>query len=499
LTRAAILITVCVAVAAAAVETISGFGRRSGWRALETQLLDEVKAGSLQGLLRARVAAARVLADQPSNAAVIGQLAFISAWLADEYGLRAGPEAEEALARLQALPDRRPADADSTAALLALGRGDRDRAAAMALATSRQDRSDVRPLLVLARARALAGDPLGASKAAEAAAVRAPKAGAPLVSWAEARLDLGQTAAAQKTLHDLVLRIPEHSRALLLLQEAEEARPNAPATTLSPAVEAACARDGAVSPVLAVACDLARASVARAAGDRARALEHLRAIPARKVTEPRQLARAALQLAQVGLIDEADVLATQAARLASDTMPALAWARIAITLGRGELALPPPDLPITCAETRLIAARAAFASAGSGALEKYLQQLPPALVKADADLVALSQANAPGKPAPPTGGTINPVQAYALGVRARLSSDPATAVQWLTHALLGHGDACRAAGEYTAAARLAGVPLTDDLTHLRAVNTRCRNLTLPPPPSPPPRKPRTAKARAPVR
>ena len=151
------MITACVAVTAAGVETATGFRRRSGWRALEKQLVDEVKEGSLQGLLRARIAAARVLAAEPRNALVIGQLAFVSAWLADEYGLRSGPEAEEALARLQALADHRPADVDTTAALLALGRGDRARAAALALATSRQDRDDLRPLLVLARARSLAG------------------------------------------------------------------------------------------------------------------------------------------------------------------------------------------------------------------------------------------------------------------------------------------------------------------------------------------------------
>jgi hypothetical protein len=544
-TRAAIAITACVAFAAAAVETVSGFGRRSGWRALEKQLLEEVKDGSLQGLLRARVAAARVLADRPDHAQVIGQLAFVSAWLADEYGLRSGPEAEEALARLTVLADHRPADADSTRALLALSRGDRTQAASLALATSRQDRHDPRPLLVLARARALAGDPLGASKAAEAAVVRAPKAGAPLVSWAEARLDLGQLAAAKKTLHDLVLRVPEHSRALLLLQQTESgsepasvasrSRPadrgaGAGAGVLAPEVESACTRDGAVSPVVATACDLMRATARRTAGQRGRALEHLRAVPPRKLTEPRQLARAALLLAQAGRIDEAEALASQAARLAAETLPMLAWARLAITLGRGELALPPPDLTPSCAETRLVAARATLAAGGPGALADHLKKLPVALVKADADLLALAQVTELGRPLPPekmtgttaatggtaaadptTGGTaptvpatpgsrpdgsqaINPVQAYALGIRSRLAGDAATAVLWLASALEGHGDACRAAGEYTAAARLAGHQVTTELDHLRAMNTRCLNLTIPPPP-PPPRKPRTPRSR----
>ena len=452
-------------------------------------MVSELQEGSLQGLLRARIAAARILAAEPDNAAVIGQLAFTSAWLAHEYGLRAEREAEEALVRLRALPERLPRDLDVTGALLALHRGERERALQLAVATSRQDREDVRPLLVLARTRSLAGDPLGAAKAAEAAVVRAPRAAAPLYAWAEARFDLGHVAAAAKTLRDLLARVPDHSRALLLL---EQARPAS-----APALEAACRRDGAVSPVVAAGCDLASASTARARGDRKQALEHARAVGPRQATEPRVLARAALVLAQLGLEDEADALAVAAARRAAEPMTSLIWARIALALGRGELALPPAGLIAGCAETRLVAARSALAAGGPAALTETLTGLGQGALTADADLRALALLTPAGR-SPPAAETDpaaaqDPVRAYAEGLQARLTGDARAAARWLSAALDGHGDACRAAGEYLVAARQAGQVITTELDPLRAVNIRCLNLALPPPPA----TAKKAKARAP--
>jgi hypothetical protein len=486
LTRPAIVITACVAVIAAGVETTSRFRRRAGWRALQAQMDGDWQEGSLQGLLRARIAGARVLASEPENAPVVAQLAFISAWLAHAYGLRATREAEEAVARLSALPDRRPIDVDLPAALLALDRGERRRALELAVAASRQDREDLRPLLVLSRARALAGDPLGASKAAEAAIVREPRAGAPQLAFADARLALGHGPAAEKALREVLGQVPDHGPALLLWERARQARPGPATADDARAVEAlaaACRRDGAVSPVLAAGCDLVAASAARAAGDRPRALELVQAAAGRKSDEPEVLARAALLLAQLGRVDQADALATAAARTAAAEMPALAWAHIAISLGRGELALPPPGLTPACNETRLVAARAALTAAGPPALAQLLTSLGPAATAADADLRALATlVKADGAAEAAAGAVVGPVQAYALGLRARLAGDVAGAARWLAGALDGHGDACRAAGEYVAAARRAGQTVTTELDRVRAVNTQCQNLALPPPP-----------------
>jgi hypothetical protein len=499
LTRAAIVIVAFLAAISAAVEVATRYRQGSGWRTLETQMRGDLQEGSLQGLLRARIAAARILAAEPDNARVTGQLAFISAWLAHQYGLRSGREAEQALARLGALSDREQRDLDVTGALLALDQGQRDRALQLAVATARQDSSnddgddgpaDLRPLLVLARIRALAGDPMGASKAAEAAIVREPHANAPLLAFAEARLDLGHHAPAEKSLRDVLARVPDHSRAILLLHLARQAAPAAAPEGFE-ALVGACRRDGAVSPVVAAACDLVFASTARAAGKRGAALEHALAAANRKISEPRVLAGTALVLAQLGRVDEADRLAEVAARTAAAQLPALAWARVAITLGRGELALPPPGLLPGCQETRLLAARAALIAGGPSALSTFLADLGPPAQTADADLRALSQltvsaAAAAGKTRPPAVAE-GPVAAYAQGLRARLAGDAPAAVRWLSAALDGHGDACRAAGEYLAAARLANHPITNELDPIRSVNGRCQNLVVPPPPPPPKR------------
>jgi hypothetical protein len=591
LTRAAILIVAFVAAISAAVELATRYRQGSGWRALETQMRRDLHEGSLQGLLRARIAAARVLAAEPDNAPIVAQLGFISAWLAHRYGLRSGREAEQALARLGGLSGHEQRDLDMIGALLALDKGQRERALQLAVATARLDPAtlaeegasdaptDLRPLLLLARARALAGDPMGASKAAEAAIVREPHANAPLLAFAEARLDLHHLAPAEKAVRDVLARVPDHGPAILLLHRIQQATPGAPADPAAfEALVDACRRDGAVSPVVGAACDLAFATAARAAGKRGPAQEHALAAAGRKIGEPRVLARTALVLAQLGRIDEADGLASLAARTASADLPPLAWARAAITLGRGELALLPPGLPPACPETRLVAARAALIAGGPSALGAILADLGPAAPSADADLRALSalttSATAGNRPRPgaagagtaSAGGTTSaggtsaaagipsaaagipsaaagippsagnppapagippaaagnalvgktpfaaaspalgspssegPVAAYAHGLRARLAGDAPTAVRWLSAALDGHGDACRAAGEYLAAARLANHPVTTELDRIRAVNTRCPHLAVPPPAAParkprPPRPARPAAAR----
>ena len=71
----------------------------------------------------------------------------------------------------------------------------------------------------------------------------------------------------------------------------------------------------------------------------------------------------------------------------------------------------------------------------------------------------------------------DPFRSYLEGVRANLAGDVAEAARRLAHALSGHGDACRAAGEYIDALKLLKRP--DDpkaFTALRAENSTCVNL-----------------------
>jgi hypothetical protein len=157
-------------------------------------------------------------------------------------------------------------------------------------------------------------------------------------------------------------------------------------------------------------------------------------------------------------------------------MPILVRARAAVALGRGELAWLPvaPGDP----EARLLVARAALASGGPAALGRVLRGLDASALAASPDLRALSVLVKEGSPAADPVAA-DPVRAYAEGLRARLDGDTPGAVRWLAAALDGHGDACRAAGEYVAALEALGQPLGDELAPLRAVNRGCVNLTRP--------------------
>jgi hypothetical protein len=145
-------------------------------------------------------------------------------------------------------------------------------------------------------------------------------------------------------------------------------------------------------------------------------------------------------------------------------MPALIWARIAVTLGRG-LPVPGETAPANGSTTRVIAARAAFASGGARALEGW-----PADPLNDPDLRLYLAKRLPAD-------TRGPVADYLLGVRARLEGDQLLAATKLHGALDGHADACRAAGEYVAAVRALGREIDlPALEPLRLANAGCAHL-----------------------
>ncbi|HVZ73394.1 MAG TPA: hypothetical protein VHJ20_13530, partial [Polyangia bacterium] len=139
--------------------------------------------------------------------------------------------------------------------------------------------------------------------------------------------------------------------------------------------------------------------------------------------------------------------------------------------------------------------RAAFATGGSAALAARLESTGADVVAADADLAALAQLAVPAGAAPPEGALgaimkapkvttdlakIPPAEAYAEGMHARLGGDSSRAAELFSHALAGHADACRAAGEYIAALRaLKRHADNAAFAALRVENSGCVNL--PPP------------------
>ena len=127
-------------------------------------------------------------------------------------------------------------------------------------------------------------------------------------------------------------------------------------------------------------------------------------------------------------------------------------------------------------ESRLLAARAALAAGGAGALASTLASLPPPIVAADRDLLLLTRLGSARDAGGPSRGD-EPLRDYIDGLRAKLDGDLAKAVERFGRALSGHGDACRAAGEYIATMGLLKrtVP-SEALTALRAENNGCVNV-----------------------
>jgi hypothetical protein len=234
--------------------------------------------------------------------------------------------------------------------------------------------------------------------------------------------------------------------------------------------------------VIKAGCLIHAAAAARLRGDRAKALGHALAAAAIPIEDVRTPSRNAWILAQLGQIDRAQELVARAAQRAGGRMAPLAWARLALTLGRGQPAAQPRWLRVGHPETLLLAARAAFAGAGPAALARVIDHAGKSARAGDPDLRALSGLSGPASAAVPEGDELlGPVQAYVAGLRARLRGDLEAAARLLGRALSGHGDACRAAGEYLVVMRMLRRPLGRELEALAATNHDCLNLALPPP------------------
>jgi hypothetical protein len=238
-----------------------------------------------------------------------------------------------------------------------------------------------------------------------------------------------------------------------------------------------CAGDRGRPSAIAAACAIARAERERRAGSRAQARTDAEAIARTVPDEPRLLARAALVLAQLGAVDQASALVARARRLAAPETPLLAWATATVALGRGRAgALPAGPRPAN-PETALVVARSALAAGGVGALGVALRGLPPETKARDADLARLGQLATRKPRTPLVGAGDDPMQAYLEGLAAQLDGNLVKSAERFAKALSGHGDACRAAGEYVAALRAQKQrPDPAVFIRLRDENARCVNL-----------------------
>ena len=494
----AVLVAIMVTIAGIA-ELATWVRSRSRWTRYREELVHEVESGSLPRLLKARALANRLLAGKPDRDTQ-AVLAITNAFLASTYGLPTGPEAQAQIDACKAESSGTPwrnAILGAAQAMVTMSSGDLPSARAYAQRAAEATPGETYPLLALAMVNARSGAMVAANKMLEALMVREPGLNPAVALWAEVRIDLSDAGSALPVLRALVARAPDNTRAQLLLSEAERAlgsavagsgpekdTPSALENAEAASLAMACATDAGASPAIAAGCEIDSAAAARLAGLRDLARTHALRAATMAASEPRVLAMNAQILAQLGQIDQAAKLAEDAARLADSKMPALAWARLGIGLGRGGVEVVPPTLRVSSPDTRLFAARAAFAAGGASNLATFLAHLQvPRAADPDLDLLArCATAKSSNRHArldsDDEAKLRGPVGAYVAGVLARLDGDPRTAANQLSLALDGHGDACRAAGEYLAALRALKRPPPPEAAFrpLQAANTLCINL-----------------------
>jgi tetratricopeptide (TPR) repeat protein len=479
--------------------------RRSDAEGMRAELRVDVERGGIGDLAKAQTRGRRILVTTPTDGETIAALAFTEAVLAADYGMGTVPQAVALLARRT---DEKAPEEDFIApmksaahALVLLRAGDREAARRESTRAAASAPGSPYPLYALGRARAVAGDLPGAARALEAAIVGSPGFFAARVSWAEVELDLGEAKAARQALRAVLAQSPQDLRAQLLLEEANEAddsakeagKDAAPSTTparCQAGAETDRGRSTQFPPAFfQAACALGAASRARRSGSRTVALVRAKEAAASAPEEPRLLARIALELAQLGAVDRAATVLARARRLAAPETVGLAWAGVAVALGRGRApALPEGKRPAD-PETGLLAARASLAAGGVGELGQVLDRMGAGAISADADLLLLArlrESSLTEEAAPTTArgrrgaaetDEDDPLRAYVDGLWAQLHGDHAAAAERFWHALSGHGDACRAVGEYVATLRALKLPADPSAWRaLPAENAGCVNL-----------------------
>ncbi|HJX62766.1 MAG TPA: hypothetical protein VJ860_02305 [Polyangia bacterium] len=485
------------AAAAAALVLLAGLGIL-GYRAYKPgprrgpspreELDSALASGSFDRLMRTRDRARTALAGAEPDADALLRLALAEAFLALDHGVPGAKGAEEDLRRLR--PGDRPnpqrlALVEAVRALLALAAGDRDMAKShleVGLAWAAKKPPPVL-LFVSARVRALAGDNVGAGKDLDSALQAAPDFAPVVADWAAQRLDSGDASAARRVGREFLAKNKAASRVQLVVADAERALGE---KGWSKRVESACHGDNRVSRAMRAACLLASAQDARLDGERSTATRKARAA-GQTSEDARVLADSALLLASLGDIDAADEVLARARKLADEKAVPLAWANLAVRLGRGQgdgAALPAERSAQP--ERHLVALRAAYLKGGGAALAAAIKNVPAGPSEIDADLRTFMELGREGGLSPNDRTTLerraergSPVAAFVLGILAARESDHKQAARWLEKALAGHGDACRAALLYLSALQAQEQPAPPNRGLLRALHARNAQCPIP--------------------
>ena len=462
-------------------------GQRRGFSPRE-ELDSALSSGSFDHLMRVRDRARAALAGAEPDADALVRLALAEAFLAMDHGVPGAKGAEEDLRRLR--PGDRPnpqrlALVEAVRALLALAAGDRDMAKShleVGLAWAAKKPPPVL-LFVSARIRALAGDNVGAGKDLDSALQAAPDFAPVVADWSAQRLDSGDASAARRVGREFLAKNKAASRVQLVVADAERALGE---KGWSKRVESACHGDNRVSRAMRAACLLASAQDARLDGERSTATRKARAA-GQTSEDARVLADSALVLASLGEIDAADEVLARARKLADEKAVPLAWANLAIRLGRGQAdgVLPPAERPAQ-PERHLVALRAAYLKGGGAALAAAIKSVPAGLSEIDADLRTFMELGREGSVSPNDRTTLerraergSPVAAFVLGILAARESDHKQAAKWLEKAMAGHGDACRAALLYLSALQAQEQPAPPNRGLLRALHARNAQCPIP--------------------
>ena len=453
------------------------------------ELDSALSSGSFDRLVRVRDRARAALAGVEPDGDALVRLALAEAFLALDYGVAAAKTADEVLRRLppgdQGNPQR-PALVEAARALLALADGDRNTAKQHVDAGLARAGANPPPVLLLAsaRVRALAGDTTGAGKDLDLALQLAPDFAPVVADWAAQRLDSGDAVAARRVAREFLAKNKAASRVQLVLADAERALGE---SGWSKHIELACHDDSRGSRALRAACGLASAQHARLDGERSTAVRKARAA-GQSSEDPRVLADSALVLASLGEIDAADEVLARARKLADDTAVPLAWANLAIRLGRGQadgtasLAERPAQ-----PERHLVALRALYLRGGGPAMAAAIKAVPAGPSEIDTDLRTFAELGRERGASSRSDRAMlerraergNPVAAFVLGVLAAREDDHRQAARWLDKALAGHGDACRAALLYLSALQAQERPAAPNRASLRALHARNAQCPIP--------------------
>jgi hypothetical protein len=251
-------------------------------------------------------------------------------------------------------------------------------------------------------------------------------------------------------------------------------------------VDIACHGDNRAARGLRAACILAAAQDARLDGERASAIRKAKAA-AQGVDDARLLADAAMLLALLGEIDAADELLERARKVADGAAVPLAWAALAVRLGRGQVdgPAPPSDHP-PLSERALLVLRTEYLKGGGPALAPVVKNVAAGLPELDPDLRTYMELASEGGPSKADRASLerraergNPVAAFVTGVLAARENDHKLAAKRLEKALSGHGDACRAGLLYLQALQAQDKPPQPNRNALRGLHDRCAACPLP--------------------